>query len=369
MFIISRAVGNRAGVGVTGGLVPNGGGGVNGIGGPSAFLHTSVAARVRYPTLYVRVTRRQGARVAAKEERLAAKEAREAKGKDKSANADSGSRLVVRLRQRAALAKRLSLAASAHVAAGLKDKERLAGDRLRRLGLVAPPRPLLIAPFLASCDAHADPDARHIRRFVPHSLTQTLASLGATTTTTTAATSNTTTNATPSATNTATARSFKVTSVAGAKDTAKTAPDSALGIPSLFAKALSLSTTPSASSVNAKSLPTPSFVYGITPQDAKSILIDAPIHLAALAAESGPRVYDPPAPANNNNNNNNNSTQEQKVGPPATIAPDEMAELLRRQISLENASVKEINKFNRQQVIQIFGRKPFDTGSPEVQGG
>ncbi|KAI8822345.1 hypothetical protein BJ741DRAFT_89326 [Chytriomyces cf. hyalinus JEL632] len=49
------------------------------------------------------------------------------------------------------------------------------------------------------------------------------------------------------------------------------------------------------------------------------------------------------------------------------LEPAEMAELVRRQITLENASRKEITKFNVARMLQLFGRSQFDTGSSEAQ--
>lgn len=44
------------------------------------------------------------------------------------------------------------------------------------------------------------------------------------------------------------------------------------------------------------------------------------------------------------------------------------ADLINRVLSLEAASQPEINRYNKQQVMDYFARVPNDTGSPEVQG-
>ncbi|KAJ3013843.1 hypothetical protein HKX48_005494 [Thoreauomyces humboldtii] len=43
------------------------------------------------------------------------------------------------------------------------------------------------------------------------------------------------------------------------------------------------------------------------------------------------------------------------------------AEMVRRILSLENGNQKQINKYNTDRCVQMFGRAPTDTGSPEVQ--
>lgn len=44
------------------------------------------------------------------------------------------------------------------------------------------------------------------------------------------------------------------------------------------------------------------------------------------------------------------------------------AYLISRVLSLEAASQPEINRYNKEQVMDYFARVPNDTGSPEVQG-
>ncbi|KAJ3270852.1 hypothetical protein HK104_004848 [Borealophlyctis nickersoniae] len=41
--------------------------------------------------------------------------------------------------------------------------------------------------------------------------------------------------------------------------------------------------------------------------------------------------------------------------------------MVRRIISLENAGLKELGKFNKRRLRELFGRTIQDTGSPEVQ--
>ncbi|KAI9324496.1 hypothetical protein DFJ73DRAFT_667313 [Zopfochytrium polystomum] len=59
--------------------------------------------------------------------------------------------------------------------------------------------------------------------------------------------------------------------------------------------------------------------------------------------------------------------QNQPYARPSDTRASEQAELVRRVVALENASAPEINKWNRARVVELFGRRPFDTGSPEVQ--
>jgi len=48
-------------------------------------------------------------------------------------------------------------------------------------------------------------------------------------------------------------------------------------------------------------------------------------------------------------------------------SPEARAEMLRRILSLENADQKALTKFNKRRMIEMFGKKPNDTGSSEVQ--
>ncbi|KAJ3159633.1 30S ribosomal protein S15 [Geranomyces michiganensis] len=78
----------------------------------------------------------------------------------------------------------------------------------------------------------------------------------------------------------------------------------------------------------------PGYAYGLTAEEARLLLIDAP------KAES-----------------------EDSNGVTGTAR----AEMLRRILSLENANKSQINKFNVDRCVQVFGKTPVDTGSPEVQ--
>ena len=47
---------------------------------------------------------------------------------------------------------------------------------------------------------------------------------------------------------------------------------------------------------------------------------------------------------------------------------EEYAEMMRRIVSLENGNARQIMRFNKARVVEMLGRTPSDTGSPEVQG-
>ncbi|KAJ3147018.1 ribosomal protein S15 [Geranomyces variabilis] len=78
----------------------------------------------------------------------------------------------------------------------------------------------------------------------------------------------------------------------------------------------------------------PGYAYGLTAEEARLLLVDAP-----------------------------KAEIEDSNGVPGTAR----AEMLRRILSLENANKSQINKFNVDRCVQVFGRTPVDTGSPEVQ--
>ncbi|KAJ3211809.1 hypothetical protein HDU67_004283 [Dinochytrium kinnereticum] len=46
---------------------------------------------------------------------------------------------------------------------------------------------------------------------------------------------------------------------------------------------------------------------------------------------------------------------------------EEQAEMVRRLTALENSGMKGTHRWNRARMVEVFGRRPFDTGSPEVQ--
>ncbi|KAJ3333150.1 30S ribosomal protein S15 [Blyttiomyces sp. JEL0837] len=108
---------------------------------------------------------------------------------------------------------------------------------------------------------------------------------------------------------------------------------------------------------NAMAVPTRAnglaFVHGITPTEAKFVLVDAP---KALTADDDFENFV-----------GSMAVTHQQPGPKAAVKVDEQAEMVRRILSLENAGKRQINKWNRARVVELFGRKPFDTGSPEVQ--
>ncbi|KAJ3384803.1 hypothetical protein HDU84_002642 [Entophlyctis sp. JEL0112] len=332
-------------------------------------LHSSVAVLARFPTLYTRTTRRQAKYALRKEKRLTLKAAKSLKRKASRASPVKSpqqqqqqqqskapqevSSHIQRIRDRANLAKRLALAASAHVAAGAK----LAG---RAKTILPPPsssaRPALVTPFLATVQ-NPTPAASYVR----HDLRATLAvakQLGADIPSLKASSANINvpqtatddSNTTGSGSN---LRSFKITSVANAPTVAKARVDTANGIGDYVSGSLleAVKKIDLKESSPYSALAGPSFMYGITPLEAKSVLIDAPKHMEKRASESGRGAYE--------------TVDKSKTS--AKIEPAEMAELLRRQISLENASQSQINKNNKKRIMEIFGRKEFDTGSPEVQ--
>jgi ribosomal protein S15P/S13E len=51
----------------------------------------------------------------------------------------------------------------------------------------------------------------------------------------------------------------------------------------------------------------------------------------------------------------------------AEVVGGDAREMVRRIVSLENASAKEVRKWNVKRVMDVLGRKMFDTGSPESQ--
>ncbi|KAJ3175923.1 30S ribosomal protein S15 [Irineochytrium annulatum] len=83
----------------------------------------------------------------------------------------------------------------------------------------------------------------------------------------------------------------------------------------------------------------PAYALGLTPAEARFALVEAPAKLEEMmddSAETGKRF-------------------------------GERSELVRRVVCLENASQGEINKWNIARAVEMFGRRPFDTGSSEVQ--
>ncbi|KAI8910678.1 hypothetical protein DFJ77DRAFT_433062 [Powellomyces hirtus] len=78
----------------------------------------------------------------------------------------------------------------------------------------------------------------------------------------------------------------------------------------------------------------PGYAYGLTSEEAKLLLVDAP---------------------------------RADVDDTQSVPGDARAEMVRRILSLENANKTQMNKFNVDRCVQLFGRTPTDTGSPEVQ--
>ncbi|KAI8616159.1 hypothetical protein BC830DRAFT_1119307 [Chytriomyces sp. MP71] len=303
---------------------------------PTALLlHTSAVALSRNPALYQRVTRRQDARVAAKEAQLLAKQA-----------ANPGLAVHVdRMRQRAHRLKVHSLVASSAIDVPALSPSSPASSAL------ATASPL--APFLAS-KTHRSPlsPAKISVASFSDLLTRARAFSDENAASATAATNSTTTSSSNMDASANDIRSFKRTTIAGAAPLAAVAASTADGIPTIAAAAIAAAATGSAPA-DAR---IPSFAYGVTAAEAKTVLLDAPKHLEDLAAKVGKGgAYD--AGALNSSATNSNGS----------VPPLEVAELVRRQLSLDNASSKEIHKFNRQRVIDMFGRTGHDTGSSEVQ--
>ncbi|KAI9352190.1 hypothetical protein BDR26DRAFT_929645 [Obelidium mucronatum] len=288
-------------------------------------MHPSPVVFARFPVLYVPPTRRQAARVAAKEARLAAGGA-------------SAAHLAA-ARAKAAAVRRLGRAASADPTPAPSH---------------APPV-ARVAPLLASAAR------RSVAPFVPHRLADSLALAAAAAAAPTAATPAA--SAADPAAQTDSVRSFRRTTIAGASIAAEAAAPTSAGINKDIVNDIRNAVENLALGSVAKG---PSFMYGITAAEAKTALVDAPLHLEKVNA-GGSNAYDGLEGQEDVKTPHNSVSNSNIVERAPSIKPAEMAELLRRQISLENASMKEINKFNTLRVVQIFGRKEYDTGSPEVQ--
>ncbi|KND03291.1 ribosomal protein S15 [Spizellomyces punctatus DAOM BR117] len=82
----------------------------------------------------------------------------------------------------------------------------------------------------------------------------------------------------------------------------------------------------------------PYYAHGLTPSEAELLFVDAPrLAKTSLKGQLSADMAEP------------------------------KAEMLRRILSLENANRSQITKFNTERCVQLFGRMPHDTGSPEVQ--
>ncbi|KAJ1565191.1 ribosomal protein S15 [Cladochytrium tenue] len=95
------------------------------------------------------------------------------------------------------------------------------------------------------------------------------------------------------------------------------------------------------------------FAHGVTAADVARVVVDG---AAALGSELEETLPD--------------AREQFGLGVRGAAAPGELrqrGELVRRVVTLENASASEVNRWNRARVVELFGRKPFDTGSPEVQ--
>ncbi|KAJ3009610.1 UNVERIFIED_CONTAM: hypothetical protein HDU68_002585, partial [Siphonaria sp. JEL0065] len=299
-------------------------------------LHSTSLAAARFPVLYVPETRRQSVRVATKND-LLVKE-----GKDAH---------VLRRKDRAAVWKRLNRAASAAF-----DLDSSSSSSAQM-----PIRQLLF-------DNTVTPNIQPHNLKAALTLAANLATESATTTTAAAAATASTASTASSSENADSVRSFKRTTVAGAKPEAAARAPTRYGIEA--ATIADITTAVDGLTVGSVTRG-PSFAYGITAAEAKTVLVDAPKHLTKLAERLGKNnAYDAVV---SNESSFSSSTTSSSSNPSSTattaaiVEPAEMAELLRRQISLENASQQQKNAFNRRRVVEIFGRKQFDTGSPEVQ--
>ncbi|KAI8800047.1 hypothetical protein BJ742DRAFT_780791 [Cladochytrium replicatum] len=61
------------------------------------------------------------------------------------------------------------------------------------------------------------------------------------------------------------------------------------------------------------------------------------------------------------------ATMRERMSEDASMEEEEKAEMVRRILSIGNASAEARRKFNIARVVETFGRRPFDSGSPEVQ--
>ncbi|KAI8807971.1 hypothetical protein BJ742DRAFT_772562 [Cladochytrium replicatum] len=61
------------------------------------------------------------------------------------------------------------------------------------------------------------------------------------------------------------------------------------------------------------------------------------------------------------------ATMRERMSEDAAMEEEEKAEMVRRILSIANASAEARRKFNIARVVETFGRRPFDSGSPEVQ--
>ncbi|KAI9208169.1 uncharacterized protein BJ171DRAFT_490421 [Polychytrium aggregatum] len=52
-----------------------------------------------------------------------------------------------------------------------------------------------------------------------------------------------------------------------------------------------------------------------------------------------------------------------------SATPAEQSEMVRRILSIENSSKKQLTELNKLRIMDVFAKKPFDTGSPAVQIG
>lgn len=91
----------------------------------------------------------------------------------------------------------------------------------------------------------------------------------------------------------------------------------------------------------------PYYTHNLTPTEASLLFIDAP------KASTGQGVTTSGTPIEYDTETVQKATQQ--------------AEMLRRILSLQNASKKQIQKFDSGRIVQVFGRSESDTGSPQVQ--
>ncbi|KAJ3231740.1 ribosomal protein S15 [Chytriomyces hyalinus] len=315
-------------------------------------FHSSSLLQTRQPTLYVRVTNRQTVRVENKAKKLLAKGATN-NPQNKSNTLASH---VRRIQHKAHRDRVSALVSSCAISVPALDPS---SDRATDFS-----KPL-VAPFLAS---HVTRSPRAIPASARHNVVNAVAAARAFTKDSSDATNPSVTDAdnSASAKTSTSIRSFRRTTIAGAAPITQSLAPTAAGIAPETVDAITAAA--SKLSLNESETAVPGFAYGITAAEAKLVLLDAPIHLSALAAKTGKNdAYDASTPTLSSSMKPLAPTASTSTAATKNLEPAEMAELVRRQITLENASHKEITKFNVARMLQLFGRSEFDTGSSEAQ--
>ncbi|KAJ3101314.1 hypothetical protein HDU96_010055 [Phlyctochytrium bullatum] len=104
----------------------------------------------------------------------------------------------------------------------------------------------------------------------------------------------------------------------------------------------------------------PPLALGLTAPDASFLFHSAPLALKGMVlmgVESNPNQIQRPM--------EDATARDASDRAPEDV--EEQTEMLRRIVSLENSGMKGIRKYNRLRLVELFGRRVFDTGSPEVQ--